>query len=754
MKNAGLIAVLLIQTFTLLFSQPVPMNRFVDDLLNKMSVDEKIGQLNLITPGGNIPTGSVVSTNVEEKIAAGQVGGLFGIWGPERVRQAQELALKSRLKIPLIFGLDVIHGFKTVFPIPLALSCTWDMDLIRATARTAAQEATADGVCWNFSPMVDISRDPRWGRISEGAGEDSYLGTQVAKAMVEGYQGNDLSQPNTMMSCVKHFALYGASEAGRDYNTVDMSRRAMFQDYLAPYRAAIEAGVGSVMSSFNVVDGIPATANHWLLTEVLREAWGFEGMVVSDYTSVTEMTAHGLGDLQQVSSLALKAGLDMDMVGEGFLTTLKKSLNEGKISEKDIHRACRKILEAKYKLGLFADPFRYCDPARPAKDMLTDANKLLARKAAANTFVLLKNDRQILPLKKNARIALVGPLADNQKEMFGPWTIVGDPAMAVSVRKGVEHVVGKQNVSYAKGANINDDLGIVKKLNPWGNLVEVDARPPAAMIKEAVDLAKKSEVVVAVMGESSNGSGEAASIVNLDLPASQRNLLDALVKTGKPVVLVLFSGRPLTLSWEADHIPAMLAVWFGGIEAGHAIADVLFGEVNPSGKLSTTFPRHVGQIPLYYNHLNTGRPLNEHDKFTTKYLDVPNDPLFPFGFGLSYTQFQYGDIKLSRTNLAGEEILRASVAVTNTGAVAGQEVVQLYIQDPVASLSRPVKELKGFKKITLNPGATMDVQFEMTTQDLKFYDNQLNYLWEAGEFIIHLGTNSRDTKMAKVYWAK
>lgn len=735
-------------------AQPVTMERFIDDLMHRMSVDEKIGQLNLITPGGNIPTGSVVSTNVEDKIAGGQVGGLFGIWGPDKVRQAQELAMKSRLKIPMLFGLDVIHGFKTVFPIPLAMSCTWDMDLIRLSARTAAQEATADGVCWNFSPMVDIARDARWGRISEGSGEDAYLGAKIAKAMVEGYQDHDLARNNTMMACVKHFALYGASEAGRDYNTVDMSRRVMFQDFLPPYKAAIDAGCGSIMSSFNVVDGVPATGNRWLLTEVLRHKWGFEGMVVSDYTSVSEMINHGMGDLQQVSSLALNAGLDMDMVSEGFLTTLRKSLNEGRIKEVDIDQACRRILEAKYRLGLFNDPFLYCDPARPAKDILTSEHRKLARIAAASSFVLLKNKENILPLKKYAKIALVGPLADNQKEMFGPWTIVGDPNQTISVRKSLENTIGSSKIFYAKGANINDDPAIVKKLNPWGNLVEIDPRPATVLIKEALDQVKKSDVVVAVMGESQNASGEASSVSDLNLPQSQRQLLEALVKTGKPVILVLFNGRPLTLPWEAEHMAAILNVWFGGSEGANAITDVLYGDQFPGGKLTTTFPRRVGQIPLYYNHLNTGRPLEENNKFTTKYLDVSNDPLFPFGFGLSYTTFKYSPVEINKTTLSGEEILNAKVTVTNTGARRGSEVVQMYIQDKVASISRPVKELKGFKKIVLEPGASTEVVFEITTNELKFFDNELNYFWEPGEFIIHVGTSSAETQQVQVTWMK
>lgn len=740
------------------FSQNAAMDQFINELLSKMTVEEKIGQLNLVTPGGGgaIPTGAVVSSNVDEKILKGEVGGIFGLWGQARVRQVQEKAVKqSRLHIPLLFGLDVIHGHQTVFPIPLAMSCTWNMDLIERSARMAALEASADGLNWAFSPMVDIARDPRWGRIAEGAGEDPYLGSQVARAMVRGYQGNDLSLPNTIMACVKHFALYGAAEAGRDYNTVDMSRLTMYQDYLPPYHAAVEAGVGSVMSSFNVVDGIPATGNRWLLTELLRNQWGFKGMVVSDYTSVDEMVDHGMGDLQQVSALALKAGLDMDMVSEGFLTTLKKSLAEGKITQADIDQACRRILEAKYKLGLFEDPYRYYNEERAKREVLSADKRQLAREAAARTFVLLKNEGQVLPLKKSGAIAFIGPLADNAREMFGPWTIAGSVQNAVSVMSGVKSAVGNSvKLLYAKGANISDDPDMVKKLNPWGIQVETDPRSPEEMIREAVTVAAQADVVVAVLGESLTMSGEAASLTDIGLQASQQNLLKALVATGKPVVLVLFAGRPMTLAWENDNVQAILNVWFGGQEGGNAIADVLFGNYNPSGRLTTTFPRNVGQIPLYYNHKNTGRPLDPNDKFTTKYLDAPNDPLYPFGYGLSYTTFQYGEVKLSKANPRGDDAVTATVTVANTGKMAGTETVQLYLSDPVASVSRAVKELKGFQQITLQPGQSREVSFTITPEQLKFFNSELQYVWEPGEFIVHIGANSSEVQSARLNWEK
>ncbi len=725
-------------------------------LVAKMTVEEKIGQLNLLTPGGNVPTGAVVSNDVEGKIAKGQVGGLFGIMTPEKVRQAQTIAVKqSRLHIPLLFGLDVIHGHRTIFPIPLGLAASWDTVLVQQSARIAATEATADGLNWAFSPMVDIARDPRWGRVAEGAGEDPYLGSLMAKAMVKGYQGNDLSSNNTLMACVKHFALYGAAEAGRDYNTVDMSPVKMYEYYLLPYKAAVDAGVGSVMSSFNEINGVPATANQWLLTDLLRKQWGFKGLVVSDYTSVNEMIAHGIGDLKTVSARALSAGLDMDMVGEGFLTTLPQSLKEGKASMQDIDAACTRIIEAKYKLGLFDDPYRYVDESRPAKDILTPENRKAARAIAAHSFVLLKNHAQILPLQRKGTIALIGPLADNKKEMLGTWVVAGDPMKSVTVLEGLKEAGGSQvNLLYAQGANITDDPYLFSNLNPFGPQVEKSSRTPEAMLQEAVETANKADVVVAVLGESVTMSGEASSRSDIGIPESQKNLLKVLVQTGKPVVLVVFTGRPLTLDWEDAHVNAILNVWAPGTEAGHAISDVLYGDYNPSGKLTMTFPRNVGQIPLYYNHKRTGRPFNAQNKFTSKYLDIPNEPLYPFGYGLSYTNFVYGDLQLSKKNLKGNDTLKATITVKNAGNYAGEETVQLYISDPVASITRSVKDLKGFQKIFLQPGEQKEVSFTITTEQLKFYNSALKYDWEPGEFIIEAGTNSAAVKTAAVQWNK
>ncbi len=683
------------------------MKTFIDALMKKMTVDEKIGQLNL--PGsGDIVTGQAGNSDIGKKIKEGKVGGLFNIKTVEKIRAVQKIAVEeSRLKIPLIFGMDVIHGYETEFPIPLGLSCSWDMDLIKRSASIAASEASADGICWTFSPMVDICRDPRWGRIAEGSGEDPYLGSQIAKAMVRGYQGDDLSKNNTLMACVKHYALYGAAEAGRDYNTTDMSHLRMFNEYLPPYKAAVDAGVGSVMASFNEVDGVPATANKFLLTDVLRKQWGFNGFVVTDYTGINEMVAHGIGDLQTVSARALMAGIDMDMVGEGFLTTIKKSLQEGKVTQAQIDFACRKILEAKYKLGLFDDPYRYCNEQRAKTEIFTDANLKAARETAAQSFVLLKNNN-VLPLKKSGTIALIGPLADAKENMPGTWSVAADFSKAVSVLEGLKNVAGSGvNILYARGSNLSDDTLFEQRAGMFGKSFQHDNRPDQEIIDEALAVANKSDVIVAALGESAEMTGESSSRSHINIPGAQEELLKALVKTGKPLVLVLFTGRPLTIKWEQDNVPAILNVWFGGTEAGNAIGDVLFGDVNPSGKLTTTWPQNVGQVPLYYNHKNTGRPLAEgkwFEKFRSNYLDVSNDPVYPFGFGLSYTNFSYGDIQLSSKSLKGNQTLTASVKLTNTGTRDGKEVVQLYIRDVVGSITHPVKELKGFQKIDLKAG--------------------------------------------------
>lgn len=734
------------------------MKSFVDALMKKMTLEEKIGQLNL--PGsGDIVTGQAQSSDIAKKIKEGKVGGLFNIKSVAKIRDVQKVAVEqSRLKIPLIFGMDVIHGYETVFPIPLGLSCSWDMKLIENSARIAAVEASADGINWTFSPMVDIARDPRWGRIAEGNGEDAFLGSQIAKAMVKGYQGTDLKANNTIMSCVKHYALYGAAEAGRDYNTTDMSHQRMYNEYFPPYKAAVDAGAGSVMASFNEIDGVPATANKWLLTDVLRKQWGFKGFLVTDYTGINEMIDHGIGDLQTVSARALMAGIDMDMVGEGILLTTQKSLKEGKVTLAQIDAACRRILEAKYKLGLFDDPYKYCDENRAKTEVFTAEHRQIARSTAAQSFVLLKNQNNVLPLKKSGTIALIGPLADNKENMPGTWSVAANFDKATSVLTGLKEVVGdKVKIVHARGSNLDEDSLFEERAGMFGKSLRRDSRPSHVILQEALDIANQSDVIVAALGESAEMSGESSSRSNIEIPAIQQDLLKALLKTGKPVVLVLFTGRPLVLKWENDNVPAILNVWFGGSEAGYAIADVLFGNVNPSGKLSTTFPQNVGQVPIFYNQKNTGRPLEEgkwFSKFRSNYLDVSNDPVYPFGYGLSYTSFSYSDIQLSNTSLKGKQTLTASVTVTNTGKYDGKEVVQLYIRDIVGSVTRPVKELKGFQKIELKAGETKTVSFSITPEDLKFYNYDLKYDWEAGDFEIMIGGNSRDVKKGKVNWIK
>ena len=671
----------------------------------------------------------------------------------ERIREVQRQAVEeSRLGIPLLFGMDVIHGYETIFPIPLGLSCTWDMKAIEESARIAAVEASADGISWTFSPMVDVSRDPRWGRVSEGNGEDPFLGAAIARAMIRGYQGKDMSRNDEIMACVKHFALYGASEAGRDYNTVDMSRQRMFNEYMLPYQAAVEAGVGSVMASFNEVDGVPATGSKWLMTDVLRKQWGFDGFVVTDYTGINEMIDHGMGDQQTVAALALNAGVDMDMVSDAFSGTLKKSVEEGKVSAAAIDAACRRILEAKYKLGLFDDPYKYCDVNRPKKQIFTKEHRAIARKTASESFVLLKNEG-VLPLSKKGTIAVVGPLANTRSNMPGTWSVAAVLDNAPSLVEGLREVVGdRAKVVTAKGSNLIGDADYEKRATMFGRELHRDNRTDRELLDEALKVAAGADVIVAALGESSEMSGESSSRTNLEMPDVQRALLQELLKTGKPVVLVLFTGRPLVLTWEKEHVPAILNVWFGGSEAAYAISDVLFGDVNPSGKLTATFPQNVGQIPLFYNHKNTGRPLQEgrwFEKFRSNYLDVSNEPLYPFGYGLSYTTFAYSDIHLSSTEMSADGELTATVTVTNTGNRDGAEVVQLYIRDLVGSVTRPVKELKGFEKIFLKAGESRKVSFSITPELLKFYNYDLQFVCEPGDFDVMIGGNSRDVKKAR-----
>ena len=738
---------------------PQDMDRFLDNLLKRMTLEEKIGQLNLPVTG-EITTGQAKSSDIATKIKRGEVGGLFNLKGVDKIRDVQHLAVEnSRLGIPLLFGMDVIHGYETIFSIPLGLSCTWDIPTIEESARIAAVEASADGISWTFSPMVDISRDPRWGRVSEGSGEDPFLGALIARAMVRGYQGKDMSRNDEIMACIKHFALYGAAEAGRDYNTVDMSRQRMFNDYMLPYQAGVEAGAGSVMASFNEVEGVPATANKWLMTDVLRGAWGFNGFVVTDFTGISEMIEHGIGDLQTVSARAINAGVDMDMVSEGFIGTLKKSVEEGKVSVETVNTACRRILEAKYKLGLFDNPYKYCDLKRPARDIFTKEHRAAARKIAGESFVLLKNEglsptlAPVLPLSPTGTIAVIGPLANTRSNMPGTWSVAAVLDKSPSLVEGLTEWVGNQGkILYAKGSNLIGDAAYEERATMFGRSLNRDNRTDQQLLDEALKIASQADVIVAALGESSEMSGESSSRTNLNLPDVQHTLLEALLKTGKPVVLVLFTGRPLVLNWEQEHVPAILNVWFGGSEAGPAIGDVLFGAVNPGGKLTMTFPKSVGQIPLYYAHKNTGRPLKEgkwFEKFRSNYLDVDNDALYPFGYGLSYTTFRFSDITLNRSSIGMDNELVASVTVTNTGDRAGSEVVQLYIRDLVGSVTRPVKELKGFEKIYLQPNESRTVRFTIAPEMLKFYNADLKFVAEPGDFDVMIGPDSRNVKTAR-----
>ncbi|MDR1553133.1 MAG: beta-glucosidase BglX [Prevotellaceae bacterium] len=718
------------------------MDKFVDNLLKQMTVEEKIGQLNLLPIGFDV-TGPRLSENVEQKIKDGLVGGVFNTFTPNAVRKLQEIAVnQTRLKIPLIFGYDVIHGHKTIFPVPLGMSATWDTLLIERCATAAADEASADGLHWTFSPMVDIVRDPRWGRVSESAGEDAFLGSEIAKAFVRGYEQGDLSKQNTIMSCVKHFALYGASEAGRDYNTVDMSRIRMYNEYLPPYKAAVEIGVSSVMTSFNEIDGIPASGNKWLLTELLRNNWNFGGFVVTDYSAIMEMENHGSGDKAKVSEMSINAGVDMDMVSEYFVDELLSLIKEGKVKEQTIDVACRRILEAKYKLGLFADPYRGLSDKRAETQILNKEKLALSKEAAVKSITLLKNDNNILPLDASKKIAFIGDLVKDQRNLTGNWSGAGDYKDAVSLWMALEKQFGENKFFYSKGCNIIDDVELSAELNKYGTQITIDTKSPQQLINEAVQTAMKADVIVAVLGESFGMSGEAASRSNIELPSNQQALLKALKTTGKPVVLVLMNGRPLALQWEHNNIDAILETWFAGTMAGEAIADILFGKANPSGKITMSFPRNTGQIPVYYNYKHTGRPFSQNEKYTSKYLDVSNEPLYHFGHGLSYTQFSYSDIQLSDTVMKENGNITASVTLTNTGKTAGEEIVQLYIRDIVGSITRPVKELKGFKKIMLQPGESQKVEFIITQDLLKFYNSDLEYVAEQGEFHIFIGGSS------------
>lgn len=729
-----------------------PMNEYVTNLMSRMTLQEKIGQLNLMV-AGDITTGGAMDTQVGGDIANGNMGGVFNIKGFDKIKALQEIAVtKSRLGIPLLVGMDVIHGYETMFPIPLALSCSWNLDAIKQSAAVAAKEASADGINWTYSPMVDVALDARWGRVSEGSGEDPYLGARIAEAMVQGYQGTNYSNKDNIMACLKHFALYGAVESGLEYNTTDMSRLRMYNQYFAPYEAAVKAGVGSVMSSFNLVDYVPATANRWLLTDVLRNDWKFDGFVVTDYGSIAEIIQHGTAaNLKEASAQALNAGTDMDMCSNGFVATLAQSVAEGKVSEATINEACRRVLEAKYKLGLFANPYKYCDAKRHKTEVFTNESRQTARDIAAQTFVLLKNDHQLLPLKKEGSVALIGPLADTRNNMAGTWSVAQTPDRYATLRESMAKALeGKAKLLYAQGCNVWYD----EQLQKNGELGKTIARGDDAALKaEALNIAQQADVIVCAMGETADMSGECATRTSLEMPDAQHALLEELVKLGKPVVLLNFAGRPTVLSWETKHVPAIMNVWFGGSEAADAICDVLFGDKVPVGRLTMSMPKTTGQAPLYYNHLNTGRPVADNAsfaKFASNALDVSNGALYPFGYGLSYTTFSYSDVTLSANEMAKNGSVTATVTVTNTGKRDADEVVQLYVHDLVASIARPVKELKGFERIHLAAGESKTVTFTIGADQLSFYNADLKKVVEPGDFDIMVGSNSRDVKKTRL----
>ena len=741
-------------------AQPTEMRQFVDQLMAKMTVEEKIGQLNLLPAGSEIVTGGAMDSPVGQLIANGQLGGIFNLKGVDKIRALQDIAVKqSRLGIPLIVGMDVIHGYETIFPIPLALACSWDMEAIENMARISALEATADGINWFYSPMVDICVDARWGRMAEGAGEDPFLGSEIARAYVRGYQGSTAETGKTDvkrgMACVKHFALYGAVEAGRDYNTVDMSRLRMYNQYLPPYKAAAEAGAGSFMSSFNIVDGQHATANRWLLTDVLRKQWQFGGFVVTDYGSIGEMTQWGFGDLKSNSAKALRAGTDMDMCANGFIGTLAQSLQDGTVSMADIDQACRRVLEAKWKLGLFDNPYRYLDAKRRAKDIFTADNRAASRQLAAETFVLLKNatipaaspaGRPLLPLATDKTIALIGPLANDRANMGGTWCVAYTPERYATLKEAMERRLPKGRLLYAQGCNLTHDADLQQAAEFGKHIPRVDADKAKA---EALSIARQADVIVCAMGECADFSGESSSRATLEMPDAQRELLAELVKVGKPVVLLNFSGRATVLTWEQQHVDAIMNVWFGGSEAGDAIADVLFGDAAPGGRLTVTMPQALGQVPLYYNHLNTGRPVekgvDKYRKYASNYLEVRNEPLYPFGYGLTYTTFAYSDFRLNSGTMLTDGTVEASVVVSNTGQREGDEVVQLYVHQQAASVARPVKELKGFQRIRLKAGEQRQVTFRIGREQLQYLNAQGEPVLEPGCFDIMVGGNSDET---------
>ena len=758
----------------------IGMHKYVSDLMSKMTLEEKIGQLNLPTVGFDV-TGPVLSKDVEGKIQKGLVGGVFNTFTPVAVRKLQEKALKeTRLGIPLLFGFDVIHGHRTIFPIPLGLSCTWNMNLIQNTAQVAAAESTADGLNWTFSPMVDIARDPRWGRVSEGAGEDPFLGSAVGVAMVKGYQGarhNTLNEPNNLLACVKHFGLYGAAEAGRDYNTVDMSTYKMYNDYFPPYKACIDAGVGSAMASFNDINGMPATCNRWLLTDVLRKEWGFNGMVCTDYTGIAELINHGMGDESTVAKRSLNAGSDMDMVSELFLNKLPELVKQGIVPVSEVDLACRRILNAKYRLGLFSDPYRGLNDAAPARVHLSNEHRAIAYQAAVESFVLLQNTKSVLPLSPSANIAWIGPYIKDKRNLIGNWSGAGDYKQAISLWEALH--AGKKwegqplndwenrgwdnESNYALGCNALEDEALIARLNEHGGMIEKSAKSPQALIDEAVALAKTKDVVVVYLGETFGMSGEAASRSNIQLPENQKALLRALAATGKPIVLLLMNGRPLDLSEETNLAASILVTWFPGTQAGLAVRDVLFGKVSPSGKLTMTFPKSVGQVPIYYNAKNTGRPFDEKQKYTSKYLDIQNTPLFAFGHGLSYGTTALGfagtstnnDTLVLDTRTTNAQV-QFDVVVLNTGGQSHSETIQLYTHQRSATFTRPLKELKRFQKMAVNVEDNIRatehkaVTFSLGAKDFSYFDESGKPILEAGLYDVWIGTASDNLPLHKV----
>lgn len=721
-------AVLIIYA-SILYAQQKTIEQRVDSVLTLMTLDEKIGQLNQYSGGWE--TGARTDDGVrdrEELVRTGKVGSFLNVIGADLTRKIQKIAVEqSRLKIPIIFGLDVIHGFRSTFPVPIAEASSWNPKLVETSTRWQATEAASAGVHWTFAPMVDIARDPRWGRIVEGSGEDPYLGSVMAAAAVKGFQGNDLSANNTIAACAKHFAGYGAAEGGRDYNTADFSERTFHEVYLRPFKAAVDAGVATLMCSFNEIGGVPSSANYELLTKILRDDWKFKGFVVSDWNSIGELIPHGVAkDLKQAAELGIKAGVDMDMESNAYIRNLKTLVEEKKVSVQNIDESVRRILRVKFELGLFDDPYKYCDEKREKETEFSKKIVEATCKVAHESIVLLKNEKNILPLSKEIKsVAVIGPLANSHEDPLGPWSGVSDSTHVITVLDGVKSKLGASaNILYSQGCTITG--------------TSVDG------FKSAVESAQKADAVILCLGESLNMSGEASARASLDLPGVQEKLAEEIFKTGKPVVVVLMNGRPLTINWISENIPAVVETWFLGIQSGNAIADVLFGDYNPNGKLPVTFPRSVGQVPIYYNHKNTGRPYNPNDHYTSYYLDLQNTPLYPFGYGLSYSKFEYSNLSLSSNKIKNGEPLKVKVDVKNVSSREGEEVVQLYVQDLVGSVTRPVKELKDFSKVDLKPGETKTVEFTITPDKLKFYDINMNFTVEPGDFKVFVGTNSVD----------